>query len=219
MNKLFKLDSPFMIKLSKFSDMVILSILWVVCCIPVFTIGPATAAMYHVTLKMARKEDEGVIGCFFQGFKMNFKQGVVLNLIFLVLGAVLVLDYFYWGGIGGTAAMICSVIFLVLFIWMLCIMFYTYALQAQFYNPIRRTLKNAMVLATQKFGDTLVIFLLNMIPVIVGFVSYKIFLSAIPVWVLVAPAGIAYLCSRRFVAIFAPYLEPEEAETEEIETE
>ena len=57
MNKLFNMDSPFMIKLAKFADMVILSILWIVCCIPIFTIGPATAALYHVTLKLARKED------------------------------------------------------------------------------------------------------------------------------------------------------------------
>ncbi len=217
MNKLFNLDSPFMTKLSKFADMVILSILWVVCCIPVFTIGPATAALYHVTLKLARKEDEGVIVCFFQGFKKNFKQGVVLNLIFLVLGAVLAMDYFYWGGIGGTAAMICSVLFLVLFIWMLCIMFYAYPLQAQFVNSIRRTLMNAMILSTQKFGDTIVIFLLNMIPIIVGFVSYEMFVRAAPIWVLVAPAVIAYLCSRRFVVLFAPYIAPQEAE--EIETE
>ena len=115
--------------------------------------------------------------------------------------------------------MICCAMFLVLFIWMLCAMFYAYPLQAQFYNSIRRTLMNAMILSTQKFGNTVVIFLLNMIPVIVSFISYQIFISAMPIWILVAPAVIAYLCSRRFVVLFAPYIEPQEAEAEEIETE
>ena len=46
--KLFNPDSRIMIFLSRVADLVILNILWLVCCIPVVTIGASTTAMYHV---------------------------------------------------------------------------------------------------------------------------------------------------------------------------
>ena len=35
-------------------DLMVVNWLWILCCIPVVTIGPATCGMYAVTLKLAR---------------------------------------------------------------------------------------------------------------------------------------------------------------------
>lgn len=216
MNKFFDLNSPHMIFLSKAADLVILSILWFVCCIPIVTIGPASAALYYVALKIVRKEEDiRVTACFFKGFKENFKQGIAYSFIFMILGVVLFLDYIFTAGIEGTTGMICSVCFFVMGVWMLCTMFYTYPLQAQFYNTVKQTLINAMFLASRKFLTTIVVFFLNMVPVIVAFASLQIFLQAIPVWVLVAPGLIAYLCSMLFVRIFDPLIEDAQKEKTE----
>ena len=147
MNKIFDVDSPVMRALSKITDMCFLSVLWFVCSIPIITIGPATAAMYYVALKWAKQEEIKLGATFFRSFKENFKQGVALNLIFLIVGAILFFDYVYMGAVEGTAAMLCSMCFLSMGIWWLCIMFYTYPLQAQFFNPIKRTLINAAILS------------------------------------------------------------------------
>lgn len=210
MNKLFDLDSPIMRFLSSMTDLVFLSLLWFVCCLPIITIGPSTAAMYHVTLKLARKEEQVSIGrYFFKGFKDNFKQGILLNLIFIVVGAVLFFDYLIMSNAEGSVGVISSVSFLVMGIWWLCIMFYAYPLQAQFYNSIRRTLLNAAVLSMRKLVNTVIVFILNMLPVIVAFLSLEIFIRLAPVWVLLTPGVAAYLCSMRFAKLFAPYLEPD----------
>ena len=225
MNKLFDLNSPFMRVLSRMADLVFLSVLWVLCCIPIITIGPATAAMYYVALKLARKEDIRVTSCFFQGFKNNFKQGVILNIIFLVVGTVIFLDYFIMSNAEGTAGMLTSTCFFVMGIWLLCIMFYAYPLQAQFYNPIRRTLMNAAIMSMQKFPTTVIVFLLNMLPVILLLVSVdtmKLVIYTAPFWVVLAPGLTAYLCSKRFIKLFDPYVNPEkemEAEESQDETE
>lgn len=219
MNKLFDLDSPLMRFLSRMTDLVFLSFLWFLCCIPVITIGPATAAMYHVTLKLARGEEElKVIPCFFKGFKANFKQGVVFNLIFIVVGVVLALDYLIMSNVEGTAGAVSSGCFLAMGVWMLCTMFYTYPLQAQFFNPIRRTLMNAAILSVRKIFDTVIIFVLNMLPVFAAFYAWQIFIRLLPLWVLLAPGGIAFLSSKRFVKLFDPYLQPA-VETEETQEE
>ncbi|MBR2937247.1 MAG: YesL family protein [Oscillospiraceae bacterium] len=229
MNKLFDLNSPFMRALSRMTDLVILSFLWFVCCLPVVTIGPASAALCFVAMKLAKKEEIRVIPTFFQSFKVNFKQGIVLNLIFLAVGAILALDMIYFGAaeLGtGTGMTLIRAVFMAMGVWALCIMFYAYPMQAQFYNPIRRTLRNAAILSMQKPVNTVIVFLLNMVPALFVYVSVRYFKSLVlfvrlaPLWVLLAPGVLAYLCGKRFVKLFDPYLNPEkEEETEEEETE
>ncbi len=214
MNKLFNLDNPVMVQLARATDMVLLSFLWFVCCLPVITIIPSTAAMYYVTLKMVRKEEDVRIGkSFFHAFKSNFKQGVVLSLIFIVVGIVIFLDYFIMSGVEGTAGTICTACFFVMGIWELCIMFYTCPLQAQFKNPILQTLKNAAILSMQKVINTVLVFILNMLPFLIAIISFKLFVITLPLWVLCAPAPIAYVCSSRFVKIVDPLIKAAENET------
>jgi uncharacterized membrane protein YesL len=219
MNKMFSNDGPVMAFLSKCADIIVLSALWFLCSIPIITIGPATAALYYVALKIVRKE-EGlkVSKAFFHGFATNFKQGVVLNLIFLVAGVVVFLDYFIMSSVEGLWGTICSVCFFVMGIWLLCVMFYTYPLQAQFINPIRSTLKNAALLSSQNVVTTVIVFALHMIPLVIAMKAWKLFLMAIPVWMMVTPGLFAYISSMRFVKIFDPLILPAESkETVEVE--
>ncbi len=221
MNKLFDLNSPFMQALSRMTDLVFLSFLWFVCCLPVITVGPATAAMCFVAMKLARKEEIKIFSTFFQSFKVNFKQGIFLNLIFIVIGAVLAADIVYFGfaqSESDTGMALVQAGFLAIGIWALCVMFYAYPMQAQFYNPIRRTLKNAMILSMQKPVNTVIVFVLNMFPLIFAYASVKITSSfellwrTAPLWVLLAPGVLAYLCAKRFVKLFDPYLQPAQEE-------
>mgnify|MGYP000826074887 FL=1 len=55
--KLFNLDSPVMVFLSKVANLMILNVLTIICCIPIFTAGAAITALYYVTIKMARGDD------------------------------------------------------------------------------------------------------------------------------------------------------------------
>lgn len=214
MNKLFRLDSPLMMALSRLTDFVLLSVLWFVCCLPVITIGPATAALYYVALKMVREEEIKITSAFFSGFKKNFKQGVIMNLFFLVAGIVLFLDYFIMAGVEGTYGTISSVCFFVMGIWLLCIMFYAYPMQAQFYNTVRQTLINAAQLSMRKFLTTVVVFVLNMLPVIVAFFSLELFIRTAPMWVLLTPGAVAYICAKLFAKMFDPFLKAAEEKKE-----
>ena len=212
MNKLFDLNAPFMVFLSWLADMIILSLLWFVCSIPIITCGPATAALYNVTLKMARKEDCKLVSTFFKAFKDNLKQGIVLTILFLVLGVVILLDFWIMSGAEGTAAGVYTVCFAGLGILLLCTVFYTFPMQAQFVNPIKQTLKNAFLLSMQKLLDTVIVFVLNMLPVFFALASLWLFVLSIPVWVLLAPGVIAFVCSKRFVKMFDPMIRPTETQ-------
>ncbi|MBQ3529036.1 MAG: YesL family protein [Oscillospiraceae bacterium] len=214
MSKWFDIDSPIMVALSRLADMFFLSVLWLVCCLPIITIGPSTAAMYYVALKWARKEDVKLSTAFFDAFKKNFKQGVALNLIFLVVGTVLALDYIIMSAQEGTYGTISSVCFFVMGMWLMAIMFYAYPLQAQFYNTVRQTLINAAQLAVTKFPVTIAVFVINLLPLIVGFISLPLLIRTIPLWLLLAPGAAACVNAKMFAKMFDKFIKEATEKTE-----
>ena len=69
----FNLDSPFMRFLTKMADLIILNILYMICCIPIVTIGAASTALYTVSMKAVKNEESYIIRGYFKAFKENFK--------------------------------------------------------------------------------------------------------------------------------------------------
>ena len=80
MRGVFNPDSPMMRALGVVWDLIVLNLLFLVCCIPVVTIGPAITALHYVTTKMAGEKDgTPVVGNFFKSFRANFRQGVLMQ--------------------------------------------------------------------------------------------------------------------------------------------
>ncbi len=92
MNGLLNLDGPVMQFITKMVYSVYLNILWFICCLPIFTIGASTTALYYVTLKIVKNEEGNLTKAFFHSFKENFKQGTVIWMILFGLGIVLGVD-------------------------------------------------------------------------------------------------------------------------------
>ena len=67
-------------------------LLYIVCCLPVFTIGAATTALHATMLSIADDTCSGVLKKFFGAFKDDFKLSTVLWGIFAIVGAVVVAD-------------------------------------------------------------------------------------------------------------------------------
>lgn len=76
-------DSPVMSTIGKITDMIWLSALWFVCCLPVVTIGAATTALYYTGVKTIRKGRGYVTRTFFHALRINFLPS--LSLWFLCL--------------------------------------------------------------------------------------------------------------------------------------
>ena len=54
--KLFSMDGKFLETFNKITDLVTLNILWLLCCIPIITIGASTSALYQVTCRLQKTE-------------------------------------------------------------------------------------------------------------------------------------------------------------------
>ena len=92
--KLFDIDGPLMQALTKVANLMIINLLTVLCCIPVFTIGAALPAMHYMCLKMIRNEDCYICKGYFKAFKESFKQSTKVWLIMLFVILVLIADYY-----------------------------------------------------------------------------------------------------------------------------
>ena len=84
MSGLFNLDAPIWVFMGEVADIIILALLWWVCCLGIITIGASTTALYYVLGKKARKETTYVAKDFFKSFSQNFRQSMPLSILTII---------------------------------------------------------------------------------------------------------------------------------------
>ena len=85
-------DSGIMRVLSKICDIVCLNVLWLVCSLPIITIGASSAALYYATVKSVKNRNGYAVQEFFRSFRQNLVPGMVLWLIILAVSVILRLN-------------------------------------------------------------------------------------------------------------------------------
>lgn len=89
LNQLFSADGVVYRFLTVTGNIIIATVLWLIGCIPVVTIGTSTAALYYTIVKSVRKEVGYVHAEFWRGYKLNLKKGVAATAALLALGLLL----------------------------------------------------------------------------------------------------------------------------------
>ena len=159
------------------------------------TIGASTTAMYHVIRHWQKDSVSSIMRDFFQSFKEDFKQATPVYLILLIPTVAVVINAMLIFNPDNSAA----VPFYLLVIWfisaliLLFISSFVYPVMAFFADSIFKTLRNAMVLALANLPRTILISVLNLLPVILLFVNLSFFLQSSIFWLLIGGALVAYL--------------------------
>jgi uncharacterized membrane protein YesL len=89
LNQLFSTDGVIYRFLTVTGNIIIATVLWLIGCIPVVTIGTSTAALYYTIVKSVRKEVGYVHAEFWRGYKLNLKKGAAATAALLALGLLL----------------------------------------------------------------------------------------------------------------------------------
>lgn len=214
MGNIFRFGSPVVLFLEKIGKLLFLNLIWLVCLIPVVTFGPATTAMNYVVLKLARDDDVSVAKDFFHSFKVNMKQGIVLTLLTFLGAALLYVEFVCCSIMEGTIRTVLIIVFVVLALVYIAVFAYTFALQAQFDNTVRQTMKNGFLLSIRNFGCTVRILLLLSVPIVIGLLFPEFQMRTLPLWIFLAPAIIAWLCAKQLNQVFLPYIRSDENDLE-----
>lgn len=212
-------DNPVHIFLNKIGDIVIANLLFILCSIPLVTIGPSLTALYHCMLRTVKGNNNGTTKTFFRAFKENFCQSTGIWLAFLAALALLVWNirfllridsgsgklFFY---LSGAVLALVGIVFL-----------YIFPVIAAFSNTTKNLLRNAFLFAFMHFPSTLVIALLSLLPMYMTYRDVKLLPLYAFCWFFFGFGLTAYLNSFLFYRMFKPYLEEEEISNEEFPEE
>lgn len=208
------MDNVVVRALSKLGDMICLNVMWLVCCIPVVTIGASTTALYTVMLKLVKNEEGYVFRGFLKAFKTNFKQSTIIWLIVLALGIVWTVDFRMAGLMPGMAGIVMSAIFLALGFILLSVLLYIFPLTARYENGIKATFKNALILTVARLPYTLAMDAIVVAAVVVSLWSTVTIVFALPIWLIIGGALIAWANSYILRKVFVIF-EGDESKTDE----
>ncbi len=169
MGRIFAADGKLVTILSQIADLVILNLLWLLCSLPIVTIGASSAALYAVTLKMVRNEESYPFSSFWRAFKENFRQATGIWAGILLAAALLYFDFYFSGHTAGAGAKL-LVIPLGLAAFLACLLYsYVFPILAYFENSTRKAVKNALLMGVAYLPYSAVILLVNFCPFLLLF--------------------------------------------------
>lgn len=207
------IDNPIMRGMGRLADFIILNILWVICSIPIITIGASTAALYTVMLKLVKNEEGYIARGFLKAFKENFKQSTIMWIIFLLLGIIFAVDFASIKLMQDNIGSVFQILFLFMGALLSAWMVYAFALQARFVNTVKNTLKNALILMFAKLPFTVLIVIITIGPVLATFLTFQTLVIGIMVWFFAGFSLVAWLNSLLLRIVFRKLEERGEQES------
>lgn len=200
--RILDIDGPLVTFLSKMADMMWLTILTMICCIPIVTVGASLTAMHYVIIKMVRNEDGYVTKSFFKAFKENFKQSTMIWLFFLAVFVFLGLDYYFitTSKVEINAAiqlLLMTIGAVALFAWV-----YVWPMQAKFGNTVRRTIWNALAVSIALFPKTLLMLFIYAVPVLLWLFVQPYIPNIMPILFVFWLSVPAYLAAKLYNKFF-----------------
>lgn len=169
--------------ISKIIDLVVLSLVWVLCSLPLVTIGAASAALYYSIVKCIRRGRSHAVREFFHAFKDALGKGIIAELIWaafafmmLVSDVPLALTFLDTGKIQDTSLFILFVVKLLLLLSVAC---WFVPLLSRYNQSIFQLLKASLFLMIRRIFATLGSIVLLLVAVLAA-VYEPLFLSFVP---------------------------------------
>lgn len=160
MNALFNPENRFWIFMDKVADAMIISLLWLVCSLPVVTMGAATVAAFQFSFYQVRDEEGYVWKSFFRAFRQNLRQATVLWMGGLAVGIFLAADLYFCMRIpiSEPMRMVLEAGLGCLGLVYLLTMMYVFPLMACFQVTTKALVRDAFVMAVGNLHVSLLIF-------------------------------------------------------------
>ena len=203
MRDFFNIDSPFMQLLTRVGDLIIVNVLFLVCCVPIVTIGAATAALHKVGQAIVYDTDNGIFKTFFRAFRDNFKQATALWLMMLVFAAAMGCNYLLISGfVAGTLATVLKCVLVAAIVLVLVLAAYMFPMMVRYTNTLRELATNALILAVVKLPRTVALVLLSCLPMLVLVLSLETFLDTLVFWLAIGFGFTAYMSASVLRPVF-----------------
>lgn len=148
MRWLFDIENPVMRYIMKIFDCMCLSILWLICCLPIITAGAATTAMYATAYRYLRKDEGHLLRTFLDTFRENWKRSTLVWLVILAVGILLGVDMLVFRTMALQGQFLGKLYWFILLLVCLWITWavYAFAYCARFHGSVKDVLRGSAVL-------------------------------------------------------------------------
>ena len=209
MRNLFAFDGPLMSGIMKLGSLIVVTLLWLLFCLPVITAGASTTAFYYTIQKNLKYSRGYTVSCFWTCFKRNLRQAtgiwalllVPAAVLFASLGAVKTLDAH------GQSLPLVEVLIYLLLIFLAVYLVWVTACVARFENAWRSQMDNAMRLAIGNLPYSFLIALL--------FAGAAFVIWLMPPLVILMPGVAMWFSTELIEKAFRPHLTPEQRREED----
>lgn len=211
MDRLFNVNNPLMRALSKLFDIGWLSLIYVVFCVPLVTIGAATTSLYYVSAKVLRKDRGYVWTEFWHSFKLNFKPATLIWLIFAAIYGLLYFNLTTFNTSNAAGGYLVGAYIALAFI-VTCVASYAFCLLSRFNMNVRGILRYALYMSFRHFLHTLCFLAILFVA---GFGIYAGFRVQLPIFLLFVPGLGSFLYTFPMEHLLKKYMpKPEKRYTE-----
>lgn len=186
---------------SQILNLVKLNVLWLLCCVPIVTIGPATSAMnYVVNLYLEEKNDQ-VLRPFFKAFRRDLKQGLALGLLMLILTGVAVFDGLFLLANFSESPHPAWIPFLILMLFLVSLYVYAFPLLSRYQLRFSELLKNAVALFWQNLVSSIVALVVLLLPALLGWIFPSAWSEILFLWILIGGSLTTYINNKTILNI------------------
>lgn len=206
MNNLFRLDSPLIVLLNKVADLLLLNLLWIAGCIPVITAGASTVALYRCIHLLQTGTGGPIFKEFWFTFRREFKQSLPLFFIGVVAYGLLTVDFLIltYGSVQG--ATIWKIFLVVASFAAVPVVTYLLPLQSYFQNPVKQTVKNAVLLTLLHYPRSLLAAAINLLPLLLLIATPDLLFSGMILLLCFGRSLPAWLSRRIMQKVFVRYI-------------
>lgn len=164
MNRLLDPENRIFSAIGKLWDHLILGLLWLVCSVPVITVGAASAALSRVSMQILEGEEYRLFRDFFAAFRARFGLATGVWLAYLAVGLVLAWDcVFYYGLTGGESVWpdVTFGAFVALTLFYLVCLMWVFPYMARVSCGFKAAVKGSFLLGMTHLGYTVLMAVLN----------------------------------------------------------
>ena len=200
--KIFRLDGPVQAFFEKTFHLMVLQLLFVVCSLPIVTIGASVTALLSVTMKMSKDEEGYVWKDFLKAFRSNFKQSTCIWLIFAATISYLLFMLRVSMISGATVLKVMEIPEAALLVIVIAALLYVFALQARFENTVKNTIRNSFLVSLRCLPQTALLFIILFGSIILTGFSGSAYGLLLFVWIFCGFSLLAYISSYVYVKVF-----------------
>lgn len=187
MSNFFSLDSPLYKFMSRLQQMLKLNVLWLltggpvgvfvieyilavlglsqyrfISFLPLIMVGPATVAVFSITLRMVDEQEGYIAKDFLNAYRDNLKKGMILGIIAVVAVYAIWLDFqffnaaekLHYNSLGYLIVGIVTTVFAFMHL------IYAFPLQARYENTVLHTLRNSFSISLRYLIKTVFMFII-----------------------------------------------------------